>query len=575
MNVTITRCSVRLSVWRMAAFLTLACLLIHTGWSCSAEVIALFNGGEVTLEETGLLQELYPLRYQIRANNRADKAEVVVYLAQEVALDKILAGEFIHAGESLSSTMEQTLHGWKRHLLASIYLDTALRQESEISEEELHQFYHSHPESYRHPTRYWVRNIFKDTRHLDSLDQRMKIQVELEQLLNRLKAGEDFEALAKQYSDSPEDQRGRLQGPIRQGEMNPAIEKILAGLKPGDLSGIVELPHGYQILRLERMQEGQQLDFQQVKETIRSRLMQERQAEIRAALIRRLETEFAPAFPADEPGTLYQIGDYRFTRKDWERAQRHRQEGTADLSGEEQREALLAEYYERDLLAEKASREGLEESRDFLKRMELVRNHIIRGVHFMKYLEKQTPVSQSEVIEYLHLHREQFLVPESYHLREIVLQAQTPEDASPRMRQESLEEMKRLAEEILRKSQQGESFAQLAQDYSASPSRKDGGDLGWISNPDLSRVQLEGIQGLHPSQISPPILDRARMRYTLILLEDRKPKSPMPEEAALLKARQKLFQEKQTHLYDEHRQNLLTRYQFRMIKNSEPGKEDD
>jgi hypothetical protein len=194
----------------------------------------------------------------------------------------------------------------------------------------------------------------------------------MEWILNRLREGVDFETLAKRHSDSPEDLRGQLQGPVRPGELNPKIEEAIAGLQPGEFSGIVELPHGYQIVFLERRQEGRLLDFEQVKEGIRGRLLRERQAEERAALIRRLEQEFSPVFSPNDSEVLYRIGDDRLTRCDWDRIRQFRGEGESGRAGEESEDLLLTEYYERDLLAEGALREGLETSEGFLKKMEMV-----------------------------------------------------------------------------------------------------------------------------------------------------------------------------------------------------------
>jgi hypothetical protein len=58
--------------------------------------------------------------------------------------------------------------------------------------------------------------------------------------------------------------------------------------------------------------------------------------------------------------------------------------------------------------------------------------------------------------------RDRFQIPESYRLRELVLQAQPPEGASARQRQESLESLRRQAEKIRERLEQGESFERLA-----------------------------------------------------------------------------------------------------------------
>lgn len=71
------------------------------------------------------------------------------------------------------------------------------------------------------------------------------------QVLDRVKKGESFSALAKRYSDDPgsRDKGGDL-GYITTGMMVPEFEKTAFALKPGETSGIVKTPFGYHIIKL-------------------------------------------------------------------------------------------------------------------------------------------------------------------------------------------------------------------------------------------------------------------------------------------------------------------------------------
>ena len=72
-----------------------------------------------------------------------------------------------------------------------------------------------------------------------------------EDLLQRLKAGEDFAELARRYSDDPptRDKGGDL-GFFGRGAMLEPFERAAFALKPGEMSGVVKTEAGYHIIKL-------------------------------------------------------------------------------------------------------------------------------------------------------------------------------------------------------------------------------------------------------------------------------------------------------------------------------------
>ena len=68
------------------------------------------------------------------------------------------------------------------------------------------------------------------------------------ELLLQLDKGADFAVLAKRYSDDATAPRGGKLGVFTTGVMDPAFEKALLAIKPGERAPVVETPFGFHII---------------------------------------------------------------------------------------------------------------------------------------------------------------------------------------------------------------------------------------------------------------------------------------------------------------------------------------
>jgi peptidyl-prolyl cis-trans isomerase SurA len=81
-----------------------------------------------------------------------------------------------------------------------------------------------------------------------------------EQALSRLRAGEDFALIARDFSDDLATREGGGDlGWIRQGQLLPEFEEALFRMRPGQVSNLVETGIGYHIIKLERVRGAERL----------------------------------------------------------------------------------------------------------------------------------------------------------------------------------------------------------------------------------------------------------------------------------------------------------------------------
>jgi parvulin-like peptidyl-prolyl isomerase len=101
-----------------------------------------------------------------------------------------------------------------------------------------------------------------------------------EELIARLKAGEDFIAVAKADSDDPSaKQRGGLMEDVGRGGMVPEWDKAVFALRPGEVSAPIKLPWGYEVVRMESIRRELPPDFEKNKQQLLKSFADQRREE--------------------------------------------------------------------------------------------------------------------------------------------------------------------------------------------------------------------------------------------------------------------------------------------------------
>ena len=141
-------------------------------------------------------------------------------------------------------------------LLASMYEEESLAKSVKASQAEIDEYMKAHPEEQVHARHILISVKSADAPTEEGLDK-TAARAKAEEVLKRVKAGENFEALAKEYSTDPgSKENGGDLGWFGRGRMVPDFEKAAFALQPGQVSDIVESPFGFHIIKVEGRRNG-------------------------------------------------------------------------------------------------------------------------------------------------------------------------------------------------------------------------------------------------------------------------------------------------------------------------------
>jgi parvulin-like peptidyl-prolyl isomerase len=162
-------------------------------------------------------------------------------------------------------------------LAAQRYLEGVRAAVPAVSDEELETYYRENEYRLTFPEQVRVRHILLTWKRLGTKDDRAAIREQMVPILERARRGEDFAALAQEYSDDRDTKRnGGDTGFFHRGQMVPAFEQVAFSLKPGEISDRVETPFGVHIIRLEERRPARLLPLDEIREQLRDHVHRER-----------------------------------------------------------------------------------------------------------------------------------------------------------------------------------------------------------------------------------------------------------------------------------------------------------
>ena len=143
-------------------------------------------------------------------------------------------------------------------------MEAEVAEPSPATDADVQDFYDKNPDKFKQPESVRASHILILTKKADEAAKKAA-RAKIDGVLKRVKAGEDFAALAKENSEDGSAAQGGDLGFFPRGQMVPAFDQAAFALKPGEISDVVTSQFGYHIIKLTEKKAASVVPLEQVK----------------------------------------------------------------------------------------------------------------------------------------------------------------------------------------------------------------------------------------------------------------------------------------------------------------------
>lgn len=377
-------------------------------------------------------------------------------------------------------------------------------------------------------------------------EQQKKAYAAAEAALALIKAGSDFEEVAKTHSESLN--KGQLMGPFKtrqedpENAINETLEKKLLSLKNGEVSEIIQTKYGYEILKLKEFAPAHYLPVEEVKDTLRRLVAREKEEAWKENFIKEhwqeAVTLYKPELITDEksgPDTVVlEIYGEKITKESLSTHSGINPQPKKEEKPEDAQKRLEKELKLSVIFGYMATKVGHEAKYDTIPRYvyETGKTRIQKAANFWwkKYLDRNVmvkDVTEEEKKSAFEQYPDYFLKPSLVHAAEMTFKI-------PEVTAESKYETYKIQNQALEKAKKafarvknGEKFEDVAREMSESATAAKGGDLGLISNKStaLPTALVSSVYRMKDGELSDEPVKDGQNYYIIKCIEKPKPES--------------------------------------------------
>lgn len=490
------------------ALLGLVALSAQSAEDPETWVVARYTDGEVTAADVERYLGSLPLHLQ--GPNERD-VPLVAWTKDRVRQLVTLREMLRRAKASdLEKTEAAFVRFWRiNHDVRARAASRRVDEMARPSEEEMREYYEGNKDRFHFPQKLRFRYIFTnaDNGGWEGAAER------IEKVYAELAEGRDFVEVAREYSET-----GGLPRTLGEekivplGKMNPALEKALLDLVPGDFSQPVMTTHGYHIALLLEMIPERLLSYEEAREAIQNILLSDRVKEVREELDKKLQEAYPitlfPEVLEDEkvyPNSIVaRMDDQEVSAKRYiETLDALPSSERTDEYVRQLREQYLEQAVEHLRTIAAARYLKVEEDPKVQKELREKKDRALAQLQLDLAVDEAMPdLTEEKLRAFYEEHREKFNTRRMVRGRSMKIDFGEPEEGTLREKYLARMKAKSQLDDIRKQILEGADFAEMARKYSVAANASQGGLLDWaerhghyfdMNTRGLAEGELSGI----------------------------------------------------------------------------------
>jgi peptidyl-prolyl cis-trans isomerase C len=261
-------------VKKLCLFVILAVVLAAgRAYSADSDVLARIGNQKITVADFNRIVSYYDEAKRKLLDERPQLKQVIVKrIVEGIVISRIARDKGFDKHKDVKEQIELLTNDF----LASEYIKQEVVGKIDISEKDMKMYYKSHQDDFKSPEMVEARHILIKVDKSASEGTRKEAREKAEEILKKIKSGEDFAKLASKFSDDPTSRaKGGELGFFPMGRFIPEFEKVAFELKPGQVSDVVKTPVGYDIIKVEARKEPAVEPYDKVKEKVREQVFKD------------------------------------------------------------------------------------------------------------------------------------------------------------------------------------------------------------------------------------------------------------------------------------------------------------